>query len=351
MKQLLISALFLPMIFSVSAQTTHFVTSPGSHLDNSAQIVVLGVFENQGSTSNDGEISVGSDVQSEGDYQGFGTLKLFTNQQTEIYCADTINHLIVDKPGSSISVPADLFVLTSFDLQSGIFDLEGQTLHLGSESVTPLVTGGSSTAFVRNGPVKLHFSGSSLLHFPLGENLGTPLDITINTVDPGSHWINMELENASHPQMPTTPDHLSIYWSVAESGIGAIDADIQISYNDLEVVGDENLLYLNSFENPTWTGPIASGADVEVGAFSGDSFSNQMTWAGVPQIQDFAAFSWSAPCPLDLNNDGQISTGDLLILLSEFGCSMACLYDITGDDATNTQDLLFLLSAFGQPCP
>ena len=57
-------------------------------------------------------------------------------------------------------------------------------------------------------------------------------------------------------------------------------------------------------------------------------------------------------CPADLDNDGFIVIGDVLIFLGDFGCSENCTADINGDGSVNVQDLLEgILSNFGTQCP
>jgi len=57
-------------------------------------------------------------------------------------------------------------------------------------------------------------------------------------------------------------------------------------------------------------------------------------------------------CPADLDNDGFIVIGDVLIFLGDFGCSESCTADINGDGSVNVQDLLEgILSNFGTACP
>ncbi|MGB0248108.1 MAG: hypothetical protein ACPGAB_06250, partial [Flavobacteriales bacterium] len=57
-------------------------------------------------------------------------------------------------------------------------------------------------------------------------------------------------------------------------------------------------------------------------------------------------------CPADLDNDGFIVIGDVLIFLGDFGCTANCTADINGDGSVNVQDLLEgILSNFGTPCP
>jgi hypothetical protein len=57
-------------------------------------------------------------------------------------------------------------------------------------------------------------------------------------------------------------------------------------------------------------------------------------------------------CPYDLDNNGEISTSDLLILLGEFGCLSDCgVADFNQDGEVGTPDLLLLLGFFGTDCP
>lgn len=57
-------------------------------------------------------------------------------------------------------------------------------------------------------------------------------------------------------------------------------------------------------------------------------------------------------CPADLDNDGFIVIGDLLILLGDFACTESCTADINGDGSVNVQDLLEgILTNFGTSCP
>jgi hypothetical protein len=58
------------------------------------------------------------------------------------------------------------------------------------------------------------------------------------------------------------------------------------------------------------------------------------------------------PCPGDLDNDGFIVIGDVLMFLGDFGCTANCTADINGDGTVTVQDLLDgILANFGEPCP
>lgn len=56
-------------------------------------------------------------------------------------------------------------------------------------------------------------------------------------------------------------------------------------------------------------------------------------------------------CPEDVDNDGQVTVSDLLLVLGSFGCMETCgAPDISGDGLVSVADLLLLLSSFGDPC-
>ena len=55
-------------------------------------------------------------------------------------------------------------------------------------------------------------------------------------------------------------------------------------------------------------------------------------------------------CPADLDGDGAVATGDVLLMLGQFGCNAGCLGDITGDGSVTVDDFLVLLGEFGNAC-
>ena len=67
-------------------------------------------------------------------------------------------------------------------------------------------------------------------------------------------------------------------------------------------------------------------------------------------ILDDGSCTYPPACPEDLNDDGQITVADILVLLADFGCTNACEADLNGDGATNVNDILQILAAFGSDC-
>ncbi|WP_306639731.1 agmatine deiminase family protein [Sanyastnella coralliicola] len=57
-----------------------------------------------------------------------------------------------------------------------------------------------------------------------------------------------------------------------------------------------------------------------------------------------------SPCLGDFDNDGIITTSDLLVLLGNYGCLENCVADLDGNDIVNTADMLVMLGIYGQTC-
>lgn len=57
-----------------------------------------------------------------------------------------------------------------------------------------------------------------------------------------------------------------------------------------------------------------------------------------------------ADCPGDFDNDGLITTSDLLVVLGDYGCLSNCTADLDNDGIVSTSDILQFLSAYGTSC-
>ena len=67
-------------------------------------------------------------------------------------------------------------------------------------------------------------------------------------------------------------------------------------------------------------------------------------------IVDDGSCEIAPACPEDLNQDGQVTVADILLLLADFGCTSNCEADLNEDGATNVNDILQILAAFGSIC-
>ena len=84
-----------------------------------------------------------------------------------------------------------------------------------------------------------------------------------------------------------------------------------------------------------------------------DAFDRAATFFGDGILEvECTSDPGTPPCPADLDNDGFIVIGDVLIFLGDFGCTSNCIADINGDGSVNVEDLLEgILSNFGTACP
>lgn len=55
-------------------------------------------------------------------------------------------------------------------------------------------------------------------------------------------------------------------------------------------------------------------------------------------------------CPLDYDSNGSIGNGDILCMISEWGCTIGCSTDPNGDGSVDVGDLLFMLAQIGGEC-
>ncbi len=83
-----------------------------------------------------------------------------------------------------------------------------------------------------------------------------------------------------------------------------------------------------------------------------DDPATKDTGNGDPPIVDMGAYEFQVViCPWDLNGNGTVGVGDLLILVGNFGpCDGECPADFDGDGFVGVLDLLALIANFGE-CP
>ena len=115
---------------------------------------------------------------------------------------------------------------------------------------------------------------------------------------------------------------------------------------------------------PAVTGEPIDGTDlVEFSYLDGDVVllqGNAVHAANQDQIDYAQAFlaieddpvEPEGDCPEDLDFDGLVTVGDILLLLGEFGCVVDCgAADLSDDGLVGVSDVLIMLNAFGNPCP
>jgi hypothetical protein len=108
----------------------------------------------------------------------------------------------------------------------------------------------------------------------------------------------------------------------------------QAAFSGQSYLGEDGYLYL--FAN------LYDGADSDYNSDPTFGAPSAFIRVPVPATTD--------PCPGDLNDDGVVDGGDLLLLLSQWGKCPGCDGDLNDDGTVDGGDLLILLSNWGE-CP
>lgn len=100
--------------------------------------------------------------------------------------------------------------------------------------------------------------------------------------------------------------------------------------------------------NVRWQAPATDVGTVTFYA-AGNAINNSFTNAGdTIYLTNVSATAAAAPCPADLNGDGQVNSADLASLLGAWGPGTGDA-DLNGDGQVNSADLAALLGGWG-PC-
>ncbi|MGP1347823.1 MAG: FG-GAP-like repeat-containing protein, partial [Phycisphaerales bacterium] len=201
-------------------------------------------------------------------------------------------------------------------------------INAGSDDVSIVVGDGAGTFAP---PVSLPLGGQprSLAGWDMDGDGDTDLAIVVNDDELGP--LVRILRN------DTEPGSGQIVLAPADD-VGVGEAPLLVSSGDLSGDASEELVTLND--------DTAAAAQSQADA-DGDASPDGPTTPTTLRFRPAMGTS-SKPCPGDLNNDQQVNSDDLAILLSAFGSSPNG--DLNDDGKTNSDDLGILLSAFGAVC-
>jgi hypothetical protein len=65
---------------------------------------------------------------------------------------------------------------------------------------------------------------------------------------------------------------------------------------------------------------------------------------------EISAVVTATPCPSDIDGDREVASGDLSLILLDFGACVGCPTDVDGDSEVTSSDLSLCLLDFGA-CP
>ena len=229
-----------------------------------------------------------------------------------------LNDLTINSIGQTVTLSTNGTVNGALNLVSGLLTLGANNLTLG-----PLATVGgtpSTTAMVvaeGSGELRKQIADSPTLPysftFPVGDNTAPPeyspvtLNFTSGTFSSAYAGVNLINSSSLNFALPPT-DYINRRWVVSQSGISSFSCDVKFVYDQNDVMGNENLIYLSKYDG-FWsifniantstnelTGTVNSfseftGADlgatpVELSAFNVSVKKNsaQLTWKTVTEV-------------------------------------------------------------------
>lgn len=141
---------------------------------------------------------------------------------------------------------------------------------------------------------------------------------------------------------------VSITWDVAGTDVNPIYcSDVQILMSINAGYTFETVL-LESTANDGEAVVVIPNISSNTVRFKVKSIGN--VFFDITNSNSVVQFTDAPACPGDINENGAIEVGDILLVLAEFSCTSLCEADVDGDGQVTVSDLLDLLSNFGQLC-
>ncbi len=166
---------------------------------------------------------------------------------------------------------------------TGTLTLTSGVITLGPKHLTAAtISGGSSGSYVNassSGTLRRTFSTTGTVAFPVGDAANySPASFTLSSASGfSSAYVAMSLSSVKHPNNTSSADFLKRYWTVSQSGISDPVYNIQLTYVNTDINGNESGID-GGLYNGSWlslgavntTSNTISGTDLNsFGAFSG----------------------------------------------------------------------------------
>jgi hypothetical protein len=221
-------------------------------------------------------------------------------------------NMYVDKDAAANKILFTQFmnVTNSLNLFMGKLDLNGVNLTLGTTSSNATVNAASANSYVitwdgsANGNIIHNVNSNSSYIFPVGDlNDYTPATVSMTSGSYASALLFGAVKAAAHPNIGTSTNYLSRYWSITPSGITNPIYNITYSYAS---GGDEVGVAANMwpFKHNTdgWIGCTGSGSVSMMGTGNFNPGSKTFTWNNLFTFSDFTGNGNGSPLPISLIN-------------------------------------------------
>ncbi len=194
-------------------------------------------------------------------------------------------NLVIDKASNKVNmIDGDVQVVEQLILNNGLLNIGAFDLMVENTAASAIVNG-STASYIQadaTGNVVWKVVNATTYAFPLGDAVEyTPFAVTLNNGNFASSSLTMNLKDVRHPalRLEETNNYITRYWTLNPTGILNPDYNVEYTYADSDIVGDEGT-YLGGKYDGTF--PFTIGPAVDVA-------SNTVTWPGLTSFSDFTA--------------------------------------------------------------
>jgi hypothetical protein len=221
-------------------------------------------------------------------------------------------NMYVDKDASSnrVLLAQNTEVTNSLNMYLGKLDLNNFDMTLGTTSSNGLINNASLNSYVvtwdgsANGNLIHHVNSNTAYNFPVGDLSDySPATVTMSSGTLTNATLTVAVKDISHPDLGTSTNYLSRYWSVEPNGIGNPIYGISYTYaSGSDEVGIAANMWPFKHNASGWIGCTGSGSVSMMGNGNFNPGTKTFTWNNLYSFSDFTGNGNGSPLPISLVN-------------------------------------------------
>ncbi len=221
-------------------------------------------------------------------------------------------NMYVDKDlaANRVLLAQNTIVTSNISLYLGKLDLNNFNVELGTTSVNGTVSNASANSYVitwdgsANGNLIHRVNNNNSYLFPVGDlNDYSPATVTMTGGSYTNATLTGSVKDAVHPNLGTSTNYLSRYWSINPSGITNPTYNIVYTYfSGTDEVGTAANMWPFKHNSNGWIGCIGSGSVSMMGNGNFNPGTKTFTWNNLYSFSDFTGNGNGSPLPISLLN-------------------------------------------------
>jgi hypothetical protein len=246
------------------------------------------------------------------------------NQSLTCAGGEIYNELEVNKNTGLLLLNNNVFVESTLSLQQGKIDLNNNNLELGTTSANGSIAGGNTLSYLitwnggSNGEFITHVNTQSTSYFlPIGDFTDySPATINLYNATLSNATLSAKVVDGVHPQLGSSTNYLSRYWTIEPFGISNYGYGITYSYatsGGSEEIGIPANFKPFKYNSSGWIGCLGSSSTFEMGVGSFNPGTLTFTWDGLYSFSDFTGNGNGSPLPITLLSYNALAQGNVVV--------------------------------------